>query len=63
MYKAMYNYKAQGNSDVSFHQGYLIEQIEVMDNGWWIGKFMQTGERRKFSELVTYLKLLCFNNY
>ena len=48
VHKAMYDFKAQGDDQVSFQDGDSIEQTEVIDNGWWIGTVIRTGERGKF---------------
>ncbi|XP_065071787.1 drebrin-like protein [Rhopilema esculentum] len=36
--KALYDYQAEGEDEVSFDPGDIIEEIEKVDDGWWKGR-------------------------
>jgi hypothetical protein len=45
MYKALYDYDAQDDDEVSFQEGDLITNCQVIDDGWVIGVVKSTGRK------------------
>ena len=42
--KALYDYQATGEDEVTFDPDEIIEDIEMVDEGWWIGTCVLRGE-------------------
>lgn len=45
MYVAMYDYDAQDEDEVSFGEGDVITNCQVVDEGWVIGTVKRTGQK------------------
>ena len=43
-YRAMYDYSAADDDEVSFMDGDLIVDVTVIDDGWWEGRVERTGQ-------------------
>jgi hypothetical protein len=41
----MYDYEAQDDDEVGFHENDLIVDVEPIDEGWMFGTVQQTGKR------------------
>ena len=35
--KAMYDYQAEDDNEISFDPGDIITNVEEIDDGWWVG--------------------------
>lgn len=44
VYKAMYDYEAQDDDEVSFRDGDLIINVSSIDGGWMTGEVQRTGQ-------------------
>jgi hypothetical protein len=44
-YRAMYDYDAQDQDEVSFQDGDIITDCEIIDEGWILGTVQKTGQR------------------
>lgn len=44
MYRAMYDYEAQDEDEVSFQEGDLIINVSSIDRGWMTGEVQRTGQ-------------------
>ncbi|KAG0308013.1 hypothetical protein BGZ98_009233 [Dissophora globulifera] len=40
--RALYNFEATGEGELSFHKGDVITVIEEIDEGWWEGEFVDS---------------------
>ena len=43
-YQAMYDYNAADDDEVSFSEGDIIVDVEVIDEGWMTGRVERTGQ-------------------
>lgn len=43
-YRALYDYSAADDDEVSFMDGDLIVDVTVIDDGWWEGRVERTGQ-------------------
>ena len=43
-YRALYDYIAADDDEVSFMDGDLIVDVTVIDDGWWEGRVERTGQ-------------------
>jgi len=44
-YQAIYDYDAADNDEVTIHEGDIIVDVEIMDEGWAMGTVESTGQR------------------
>jgi cortactin len=44
--RALYDYQAGGDDEITFDPGDIIVNIEEVDDGWWLGEF--NGQRGLF---------------
>lgn len=44
VYRAMYDYEAQDDDEVSFQDGDLIINVSSIDSGWMTGEVQRTGQ-------------------
>jgi len=44
-YRAMYDYDAQDNDEVTIHENDVILDVEILDEGWAMGTVESTGQR------------------
>lgn len=44
IYRAMYDYEAQDDDEVSFQDGDLIVNVSSIDGGWMTGQVQRTGQ-------------------
>uniref|UniRef100_A0A8C9VGQ3 SH3 domain-containing protein n=1 Tax=Scleropages formosus TaxID=113540 RepID=A0A8C9VGQ3_SCLFO len=56
-YRAMYDYMAQDNDEVSFRDGDMIINAQSIDEGWMYGTVQRTGKSGMFP--ANYME--CFN--
>jgi len=45
VYQAMYDYDAQDDDEVGFHENDIIVNVEPIDEGWMFGTIERTGMR------------------
>lgn len=45
LFRAIYDYDAQDNDEVSFYEGDIIEDFTIIDEGWGTGVIRSTGSR------------------
>lgn len=45
VYKALYDYDAQDDDEVSFQEGDIISNCQVIDDGWVVGVVKSTGRK------------------
>ena len=43
-FRALYDYSAADDDEVSFFDGDLITDVTVIDDGWWEGRVERTGQ-------------------
>jgi len=44
-YRAIYNYDAADNDEVSIRENDLIQDVEILDEGWAMGTVLSSGQR------------------
>jgi len=45
VYRALFSYSAQDDDEVSFEEGDLIVDAELIDEGWMVGTVKRTSSR------------------
>lgn len=45
VFRALYDYDAQEGEEVSFAEGDIIEDFQLIEEGWGTGTVQRTGER------------------